>query len=369
MAGKHMKQAKHEAAHGKKRSDLLVGGAVVALLAFGCAGLFTGLGKTQEPPKDPQQKVGQEITGIGILDLAEVFEAHPRNGEYRRLKAEYENYAQQVERLSKREFSPGAALPGDQAFEDAARQKHMQETIRKAIVLEKRLKEAEADYRTKTEADLKARVDEIEGDYQNAIFNLQLKLDNASALRLNEAGIRAISNKMAALKLERRQRSVAIRRQYEDQVQAYVNEVREKERKELGLSARDNYQLLKQEEARRESEAINRNIDALQKGLEADLERLEKLPAARKNLRVAQRELSQLEAVMEHDISSLAAKYAVIHKLEIVLVKSPKPAGIIDRISGQDGKKFPAGCDIITDTMLLNGFDVTKEVAAELKKS
>lgn len=71
---------------------------------------------------------------------------------------------------------------------------------------------------------------------------------------------------------------------------------------------------------------------------------------------------------MERDISSLAAKYAVIHKLQVVLVKSPKTAGVIDRISSQAGKKFPAGCDIIADTVLLNGFDVTKEVAAELKK-
>lgn len=364
MAGKH---AKDDAAHKDKRSSLLAGGAVVALLTFGCVWLFTGPGKNQKI-ENPQQKVGRENTGMGLLDLAEVFDAHPKSGEYRRLKAEYKKCARQVERLSRRDFSPGAALPGDRPFEDAARQKHMQETIRKAILLEKRLKEAEADYRAKTEADVKVQIDGIEGDYENAIFNLKLKLDNADVLRLNEADVRLIADKMAALKRERRQRSMLLRRQYEEQVKAYLNEVRQRERQELGLSAMESYQLLKQEEAKRQGEAINRNIDALQKGLEADLERLEKLPEAQKNLRGIQRELSRLEAVMEHDISSLAAKYAVIHKLQVVLVKSPKIVGVSDRISGQDRKKFPAGYDIITDTVLLNGFDVTKEVAAELKK-
>ncbi len=364
MAGKH---AKDDSDRKGKRSSLLAGGAVVALLTFGCGWLFTGLGKNQEI-KNPQQKVGQEITGIGLLDLAEAFDAHSSSGEYRRLKAEYKKCARQIERLSRRDFSPGAALPGDRPFEDAARQKHMQETIRKAILLEKHLKEAEADYRAKTEADIKVQIDGIEGDYENEIFNLKLKLDNADVLRLNEADVRLIADKMAALKQERRQRSMILRRQYEEQVKAYLDEVRQKKRQELGLSARESYQLLKQEEAKRQGEAINRNIDALQKGLEADLERLEKLPEAQKNLRTVQRELSRLEAVMERDISSLAAKYAVIHKLQVVLVKSPKTAGVIDRISSQAGKKFPAGCDIIADTVLLNGFDVTKEVAAELKK-
>lgn len=364
MAGKH---AKDDSVRRGKRSSLLAGGAVVALLTFGCAWLFTGPGKEQEI-KNPQQKVGREITGIGLLDLAEAFDAHVKSGEYRRLKAEYKDCARQIERLKKRGFSPGAALPWDRPFEDAARQKHMQETIRKAIILEKHLKEAEADYRAKTEADIKVRIDGIEGDYENAIFNLKLKLDNADVLHLNEADVRLIADTMAALKQERRQRSMLLRRQYEEQVQAYLNEIRQKKRQELGLSARESYERLRQEEAKRQGEAINRNIDAMQKGLEADLERLEKLPEAQKNLRTIQRELSRLEAVMERDISSLAAKYAVIHKLQVVLVKSPKTAGVIDRISGRYGKKIPAECDIITDTVLLNGFDVTKEIAAELKK-
>lgn len=364
MAGMH---AKDGAACKGKGSRLLAGGAVAALLAFGCAWLFTGLGKNQAI-ENPQQKVGREITGIGLLDLAAAFDAHSRSGEYRRLKDEYKDCARKVERLKNRGFSPGAALPGDLPFEDAARQKHMQETIRKAIVLEKRLKEAEAAYRAKTEADVKVKIDGIIGDYENAIFNLKLKLDNADVLRLSEADVRLMADKLAALKQERKQRSILLRRQYEEQVKAHLNEIRQRERQELGLSAMESYQLLKQAEAKRQGEAINRNIDAMQKSLEADLERLEKLPEAQKNLRTIQRELSRLEAVMEHDISSLAAKYAVIHKLQIVLVKSPKTAEMIDRISGQYGKKIPAGCDIITDTVLLNGFDVTKEVVAELKK-
>ena len=363
MAGKH---AKNEPA-GRRRSSLIVGGAVVALLACGCMWLFTGGGKNQET-KNPEVKVGSELTGIGLLDLHEVFDAHPKSGEYRRLKADYKKYHDLIERLNKGRFSPGAALPGDKAFDDAARQKNMQETIRKAVILEKKLKAAEAEYRAQNEAAAKAKIAEIEADYENDIFNLKLKLENADVLHIKPEDAAVMADKMAALKRERNAQVGAALRAYEAQVTAHLNEVRERERKELGLSAAESYELLKSNELKRKGEALNRNLDALQKQLEADLERMEKLPAAQKNLRATERELSKLEAVMERDISSLAAKFAVIHKLQIVLVKSPNPQGIVDRISREDMKKIPAGCDIITDTVLINGFDVTKEVVEELKK-
>ncbi|MDO4203835.1 MAG: hypothetical protein Q4D07_05040 [Selenomonadaceae bacterium] len=363
MAGKHAKNN----GTAKSSRNLLVGGTVVALLACGCLWLFTGVGKNQEN-KSPEVKVGSEITGIGLLALDEAFDAHPKSGEYRRLKADYRKYSEQVARLTKSRFSPGAALPGEKPFEDAARQKHMQETIRKAIILEKRLKEEEAAYREKIMAENKAEISEIEADYENEIFNLKLKIENADVLHISEEGVRVLTERMNALKRERRDRVGIILRKYNAEIVAHLNEVRERERQELGLSAAESYEALKANEMKRRGEAINRNIDALQKQLEADIERMEKLPEAQKNLRTAERELNKLEEVMERDISSLAAKYAVIHKLQIVLVKSPRTAGIIDRISRQDMKKLPAGCDIITDTVLANGFDITKEVVEELRK-
>ena len=117
MAGRHAKNDSAGKGRGKK---LLVGGAAVALLACGCFWLFTGGGSNQGS-RPVEVKVGSQITGIGLLDLHEVFEAHPKSGEYRRLKAEYKKYSEQVERLNKGRFSPGAALPGDRPFEDAAR--------------------------------------------------------------------------------------------------------------------------------------------------------------------------------------------------------------------------------------------------------
>ena len=364
MAGRHAKNDSAGKGRGKK---LLVGGAAVALLACGCFWLFTGGGSNQGS-KPVEVKVGSQITGIGLLDLHEVFEAHPKSGEYRRLKAEYKKYSEQVERLNKGRFSPGAALPGDRPFEDAARQKHMQETIRKAVILEKRLKEEEAAYREKILAENKTEISEIEADYENEIFNLKLKLENADVLHLSEEGVRVLTERMEALKRERKDRVGIFLRKYNAQIAAHLDEVRERERQELGLSAAESYEVLKAEELKRKGDAINRNIDAMQKQLQADVERMEKLPTAQKNLRAAQRELSKLEEIMERDISSLAAKFAVIHKLQIVLVKSPNTSGIISRIHRADMEKLPAGCDIMTDTVLINGFDVTGEVVEELKK-
>ena len=146
---------------------------LVFLGAWGIRALMPG----HEPVKQTA------AASIGLVDMQKVMEAHPDYEKLETLQKEYKSLElslKDTEKLPEMKVEPPTV--DAKPFDDSVWQKNAQTVIGGRSELEREAKKVEKAYREVHEAEYESRRKAVDEDYQNAILNLNIKIDNQKAM-------------------------------------------------------------------------------------------------------------------------------------------------------------------------------------------
>ncbi|WP_211221550.1 hypothetical protein [Selenomonas ruminantium] len=316
---------KDEGQSKKQRSRNIVAGAAVSLL-FVLSGAW--LAREFIVPKAVPPPV-QEMADTGLIDWQQVLQAHPDYDKLLALQAECDLLELEINDVGDLlTLQPPQLL--EETFKESVWQKNAADVIGGRAELERKMKKLRDEYKKKTEADYKARRQELDEEYLNAILNLNIKLDNQAAMHNAMDSKDGIAEEREAWLQERsRLQAERGRRQYE-LWQAYKAEIEAYVQKEIGpeLAAwRARLPQLKEQEMaealKTKTEADKRNTEALAKQQELALQVQERL-AKRQLLAEKKSDLAALQAHIFNDVAGKAAKIAIMHHFTLILVHHPQ---------------------------------------------
>lgn len=302
--------------------------------------------------------------GVGIVDVQAALRAHPAYAALATQRAERERLETDL-RMERQMFvALTAPRLSSSLFQDAVRQKQRQRDVKAQNTLRERLAAAEKARREELRPSLEAARDEINGQYFNEIFNIQLKLDNRDSMRLSEEAVRLLTDRLHALQRERGQKQFALWQRFEADIQAYREDLAAQWGLDLAGEAAASRDRLSAEELRRKAEAEARNSEALRQSMMDFADRRVRLTEKEAALAAKEQEISAMEEYMMKDVASKAAKLAVLHHLDIIFARPAKnlaalPAGLMLHIG-----PWP-----LSEAAVVGGdaLDLTEELAVELK--
>ena len=160
-----------------KRKEILLGSAIaIGLVFLGAWGI-----RALMPGHEAVQQTA--AASIGLVDMQKVMEAHPASEQLQTLQKEYKSLElslKDTEKLPEMQVEPPAVE--SKPFDDSVWQKNAQTVIGGRTELEREAKKVEQAYREAHEAEYESRRKAVDEDYQNAILNLNIKIDNKKAM-------------------------------------------------------------------------------------------------------------------------------------------------------------------------------------------
>ena len=342
-----------------KRKEIIIG-ATLALLAVG---LGAHLLHTYLNDVAPSPKQSATISDIACLDLGRVTEAHGDYEKLKALKAELEELREEEKHLMPMS-APAAPQVDKQPFDDSVWQKNAQEAIGEAAAIMRYKKEITAKYTAETEEEYKAKRDEINARYLNAILNLKLKLDNKKELGYSQETVDEMERLLDELQRERGEYQRQLEEMREREIAAHVDAII----KEKFGDWRAKMEKLKAEQeaaaARAEAEAQSRDVMLMENQAAAMgmMDYLQQLSAKRQEILQKEQEINILEAHIFNDVASRAAKLAILHHFTLVVANpavrldylTPRPNGL-----GRPTEKYAR-------VVAANATDITEEIIKEL---
>ena len=291
--------------------EILAGGIVLLVIAAVCYFL-------------PAQEQPRAAEDIAVMRIAEVLAAHPSYARLMELRAEEQSLALEVQNIPD-VFAITPPEADDAPFQDSVWQKNAQTVIGARVELERERKRLTEVYRKQTEDDYERRKKQIDDEYQNAITNINLKIDNQRAMhgpRVSEdelaqerAGLEA---QREALRQERGARQAELYRTWQEEIRARVAARIEPQQATWTAKAKATIDAQKAEADRQKAEAEERNAAAMERAAKAQDAHA---AAARRATRLAQvrRDADALEEAIWRDVRSRAAKIALMQHLSLIL--------------------------------------------------
>ena len=294
-----------------RRREILAGGIVLLMIAAVCYFL----------PAREQPRAAEDIA---VMHISEVLAAHPSYARLMELRAEEATLALAVRDVPE-VFSLTPPAADDAPFQDSVWQKNAQTVIGARVELERERKRLTEVYRKQTEDDYERRKKQIDDEYQNAITNINLKIDNQRAMhgpRVSEdelaqerAGLEA---QREALRQERGARQAELYRTWQEEIRARVAARIEPQQATWTAKAKATIDAQKAEADRQKAEAEERNAAAMERAAKAQDAHA---AAARRATRLAQvrRDADALEEAIWRDVRSRAAKIALMQHFSLIL--------------------------------------------------
>lgn len=342
----------------KKNSKVrLIGGAALLCVVAAGGWLLTNQSKSAIP------STVSTASATGVIDVKKAMQAHNAYGQLAALREERERMAGDLAIAQRMLIKLLAPKAEKEPFDAAVRQKSRTEAVHAHGAAMERLNAAEAAEREATKSMLEAARDEINAEYFNEIFNIQLKLDNAKAMRLSEADIEALKERLHDLQMERGRRQIAMWQAYEAKIKEHRAELAAQEGIREAENSAQTTEQFRAQEAAKQSVAQARNLDMMQKKM-LDTSKLQaRIQERTLALKAKDKEIASLENQVLKEIAGKAAKLAAIHHLSIIYAAPVTntytlPAGI-----RQVGAERPATARIIA----VNAQDVTDELIRELQ--
>lgn len=348
---------------GKRKRAVLVGTlTAILLVALGAWLLRTVL--MPKPAAAPET-----ASSIGMMDLETVLKAHPSYDQLQQLEKEKQAILLELEDLDAIGDEQEPTWQGPQLdskpFDDSVWQKNAQAVIGGRSQLERERKSLRKSYEEKHEAAYEARKDALDGEYRNAILNLQLKLDNRGAMRLSGEDVSSIEEQLSSLKQERGYRQWQLYQSWQREIDRYVSTIMDpkieawKAQAKMVHDQQASAALAKQSEAQaRDTQTMQAHVDQMDAAQKAQL-RLGK----EKALQDKQDELDALESHILNDIAGRAAKLAILHHFTLVFAT---PARTIPSLLYE---KMPFGVrpEQYQDVVSVDGTDITDEMVEEMQ--
>ncbi len=294
-----------------RRREILAGGIVLLVIAAVCYFL----------PAREQPRAAEDIA---VMRISEVLAAHPSYARLMELRAEEATLALAVRDVPE-VFSLTPPAADDAPFQDSVWQKNAQTVIGARVELDRERKRLTEVYRKQTEDDYERRKKQIDDEYQNAITNINLKIDNQRAMhgpRVSEdelaqerAGLEA---QREALRQERGARQAELYRTWQEEIRARVAARIEPQQATWTAKAKATIDAQKAEADRQKAEAEERNAAAMERAAKAQDAHA---AAARRATRLAQvrRDADALEEAIWRDVRSRAAKIALMQHFSLIL--------------------------------------------------
>ena len=272
----------------------------------------------------PAREQPRAAEDIAVMRISEVLAAHPSYARLMELRAEEATLALAVRDVPE-VFSLTPPAADDEPFQDSVWQKNAQTVIGARVELERERKRLTEVYRKQTEDDYERRKKQIDDEYQNAITNINLKIDNQRAMhgpRVSEdelaqerAGLEA---QREALRQERGARQAELYRTWQEEIRARVAARIEPQQATWTAKAKATIDAQKAEADRQKAEAEERNAAAMERAAKAQDAHA---AAARRATRLAQvrRDADALEEAIWRDVRSRAAKIALMQHFSLIL--------------------------------------------------
>ena len=297
----------------KTRRREIMAGAVCLLLLLIAVFLFLHRGEQR-----------REASDIAVMRIAEVLAAHPSYARLMELRAEEQSLALEVRNIPD-VFAITPPEADDAPFQDSVWQKNAQTVIGARVTLDRERKRLTEAYRKESESDYERRKKVIDDEYQNAILNINLKLDNQRSMhgpRVSEEELAQertrLEEQRETLRQERQERQDALYRTWQEEIRARVAARIEPQQAIWTAQTKAAIEAQKAEAERQKTEAEERNAAAMER---AESARNAQSAAAQRAMRLAQvrRDADALEAAIWRDIRSRAAKIALMHHFSLIL--------------------------------------------------
>ena len=315
-------------------------------------------------PGRPAPISGQ--TAIAMIDAKRAMEEHPDYENLNNLKQKELRLRAELKDAMIPVKAEAPKVP-EQPFQDSVWQKNAQNVIGTAAEIMRQEKAAAAEYRAATEAEYQAKRDEIDGEYLNAILNIQLKLQNKDNLRLTQEAVEQLLTERDALQTERGARQMELAKEWEAAIAAYAEETVRESKERLRQEAKDTKAALELEAAKKHAEAQERDAAAMDQAMKASVERQQNRVRIFQELQETIKARIEMESHIMSDIAGQTARLAILHHYTMVLANPAQSlrARIPWQQSGEykDKEKREYMPVIGTDTT-----DMTEELLGEIKK-
>ena len=306
----------------KKRKEIILGSAValglVFLGAWGLRALMPG----------HQQVQTAEAASIGLVDMQKALEAHPDYDKLLSLQKEYKSLELSLKDTEKLPEMPVQPPQVDsKPFDDSVWQKNAQTVIGGRTELEREAKSVEKAYREAHQAEYDSRRKAVDEDYQNAIFNLNLKIDNQKAMHHPWAKQEDLDaekadweNQRSLLQQERGMRQQELAKEWEKEVNSYVQSVMGPKVAKWQEQAKTAMNQQKSAAVRKQSDVQQRDTQAMAVQNQQDAElNIQKRVQIKKQMAEKAEEIQALDTHIRNDIAGKAAKIAILHHFTLIL--------------------------------------------------
>ncbi len=342
-----------------KKKTSIIGAVTVVIILVAIALVIKYFYKPAVSPSPNEIKAG-------IVDINQVLKIHPQYRELVDLRNERVKIIEKITALSKETKtgtddaaaveSINGIFNGFAQQKDDMRQRIVKQKLQDDMLdREKQLRAAVANSRA---ADIKS----VSNEYENAIFNCSLKLDNVENLRLSDDDINNLNEQMFQLKKERAEKIHAVMAKYESQISAQLSEYFAERIAALQADA-DNKNEKNNQEISAQANEFQKQKDELSQKKQDMLNSRKKLYFNLFNqLDEKNKEIDALQKAMIQDIAAKAAKIAIVRHLDIVYANQQ---GISDEEIGTDeifDKYFEN--NIITTSSVQN---ITADVMQEMQ--
>ncbi|MBR2179830.1 MAG: hypothetical protein IJ862_05505 [Selenomonadaceae bacterium] len=376
LNGKLMAEEKNEtkAASSIGKGKALAG--ILAVLTSAGIGAYHYFQPEETPPAPSKTEVVKEIEpaeGIGFIDVEIVNDTLDKEGHLAelikletRLKLELKNALQPVL------MSPPKVE--QKPFDDSVWLKNAQTVISEAAEIEKRRKKIAEEYMKSSEAEYFRKRDDVNNQFLNEILNIKLKLQNADSMRLTTAEKTELNNRLEEIQGQRNLVQKELKEEWVKEIADYANQAVKADEEKLKAKYQETKEKITEEARKTQEAAIERNKTLMEQAMQESKTRQDRRQKLLTELHDVTKERTELEGKMLDDISDLAAKLAVIHRLKLVLavkdvrlnIDTPSLA-VQSTTFSTDSVGFAATNEPLIVTAA-NSVDLTDELIKELQE-
>ena len=307
----------------KKRKEIILGRVMaiglVFLGAWGLRALMPGHQNAQDTAA---------AASIGLVDMQKALEAHPDYDKLLTLQKEYKSLELSLKDTEKVPEMPVQPPQVDsKPFDDSVWQKNAQAVIGGRTELEREAKNIEKAYREAHQAEYDSRRKAVDEDYENAIFNLNLKIDNQKVMHHPWAKQEDLDaekadweNQRDLLQQERGMRQQELAKEWEKEVNSYVQSVMGPKIAKWQKQAKTTVNQQKSAAVKKQSEVQQRDTQAMQVQNQMDAtQKLQQRAQIKQQMAAKAEEIQALDTHIRNDIAGKAAKIAILHHFTLIL--------------------------------------------------
>lgn len=355
---KEERSARRAARAARDKQLLRLGGIILLLLAcaLGAFYLFSSSGTSED-------KTAGEEPVVGILDLQQLMEKHP---DYAKLQELQQECTRLETVIAIQKTADTVTLPDTQTdkqlFQQAASQKNRLDAIERHSELVDELNARAEEKRQAMKPEFDAEREQVSKPYLNEMLNLRVKIDSADVLGLTDAQVQQMLARIDELQKLRSDALVALDKEQEQRFQEIIAAENSAPLAELNRLEASYQQEAQQDALNKALEVQQRNTEQMEQALSPIQKKIDN--AKRQTMLEAKKlQLQQLRDKIYDDIAGRAAKFAIMHKLTLVLSSPADNLPAYDNDFLSANPKQP----LVTPVLGINTVDLTEEILQDIE--